>query len=344
MHSALPAPCVKANGATGTVTVNYPDPLSITVEMNAKAYAGVPADWWVLACAGSSWYYLDSAIGWTQVGAWRPVHQGALGNLQVTKVLNISGLAMGSYTFYFAVDSPMDGILNVDGPIWVDSVNVNVTEANSRFLVFPVQGYTPYNHALISCIFDHFTGNVLTHHMLDANGKYTADKVIEAFTGEHAEQQYGDDPDKGYENQQHTEFTLGGIYHYTGTKYGKYLYYDGHPGVDIAVGSGTPIIASAPGTVIEAGWDNADPNKGLGQYVKIQHPNGYYTIYGHLSRIDVQLHAGVDEGTPIGLSGDTGAANGAHLHFQVRYGNSTGRYSVDPYGYMGSDILWKTQP
>ena len=123
-NNALPEPTIKANGAVGTVTVNYPAVVSVTVAMDAGSYAGVPVDWWVVVNAGSSWYYKDSVVGWTQEGAWRPVYQGGLFNLPATEVLNIAGLGTGSYTFYFAVDYPMDGILNVDGPIFVDSVNV----------------------------------------------------------------------------------------------------------------------------------------------------------------------------------------------------------------------------
>ncbi|MBI2441387.1 MAG: hypothetical protein HYV35_08460 [Lentisphaerae bacterium] len=119
-------PIIKANGATGNVTVNYPNAVSVAVELYPGDNAGVPVDWWVIARAGSSWYYLDSAAGWTDAGAWRPAYQGALFNLPATEVLNITGLPVESYTFYFAVDYPLDGILNVDGPILVDSVNVTV--------------------------------------------------------------------------------------------------------------------------------------------------------------------------------------------------------------------------
>ncbi|MFH1969312.1 MAG: M4 family metallopeptidase, partial [Verrucomicrobiota bacterium] len=118
-------PAIKANGVTNNITVNYPDTVSVTVEMNADIYAGVDVDWWVVALAGSSWFYMDSAAGWTQEGAWRPVYQGALGNLPATKVLDMAGLQIGSYTFWFAVDYPMDGVLTEDA-IWFDSVNVTV--------------------------------------------------------------------------------------------------------------------------------------------------------------------------------------------------------------------------
>jgi len=118
-------PTIKANGKVGEITVNYPEAVSITVEMNAGDYAGIPVDWWVVVCAGESWFYLDSAVGWTQDGAWRPVYQGPLFNLPATEVLNITNLGTGLYTFYFAVDYPMDGILNLDA-ILFDEVNVTV--------------------------------------------------------------------------------------------------------------------------------------------------------------------------------------------------------------------------
>ncbi|MFH1476884.1 MAG: immunoglobulin domain-containing protein, partial [Verrucomicrobiota bacterium] len=125
MLSASPAPCIKANGKTGAVNINYPETVAITVEMDARAYAGVSVDWWVLVCANGTWFYMDSVAGWTQGGAWSPVLQGALVNLPAIEVLNMAGLGAGLYTFFFAVDLPMDGILNME-QIWVDSVNVIV--------------------------------------------------------------------------------------------------------------------------------------------------------------------------------------------------------------------------
>ena len=87
------------------------------------------ADWWVVALANSSWYYLNSSFQWTPFDGnplnCHPVYQGGLFNLSATEVLSYTGLPAGSYTFWFAVDQ-MDGILNVNGPILYDSVNVTV--------------------------------------------------------------------------------------------------------------------------------------------------------------------------------------------------------------------------
>ena len=129
-YAGVVGPLITANGLLGDVHLNSGDSVSIAVQMmNMDSYFGVEVDWWVVARAGSSWYYLNSAIQWTQEDNflnWHPVNQGPLFNLSATEVLNLTGLATGSYTFYFAVDCPMDGILNLDGPILLDSVNVTV--------------------------------------------------------------------------------------------------------------------------------------------------------------------------------------------------------------------------
>ncbi len=120
-------PVITANGLSGDVLLGAGDPVKINVQMlNMEAYTGVNVDWWVVARSGSSWFYLDSTVGWTQESAWRPANQGPLCNLPSTEVLNVPGLAVGDYSFYFAVDYPMDGVLNLDGPILVDTVNVTV--------------------------------------------------------------------------------------------------------------------------------------------------------------------------------------------------------------------------
>ena len=126
ISSNVTGPIIKANGTEGEITIYYPEILSVTVEMNAGEYEGIPVDWWVVANAWSSWFYLDSVTGWVQADVWHPANQGGLMNLPATEVLNISGLQAGSYTFYFAVDYPMDGILHLEGPILFDAVNVTV--------------------------------------------------------------------------------------------------------------------------------------------------------------------------------------------------------------------------
>jgi len=123
-------PVIKANGSTNDISINSGDNLSIAVQLYPGEYSGFEVDWWVVARAGSSWYYLNNSYQWMQfdgnLSNCHPARQGALFNLPATELLNMTGLPVGSYTFYFAVDYPMDGILNLNGTILVDAVNVTV--------------------------------------------------------------------------------------------------------------------------------------------------------------------------------------------------------------------------
>ncbi|MDO9543216.1 MAG: FG-GAP repeat protein, partial [Kiritimatiellia bacterium] len=124
-------PTIKANGAAGTITVYYPNTVSITVAMNAGIYAGADVDWWVIVFAHSGgWYYLNSAMQWAlfsgDLAFCQPVYQGPLFNLSSITVLDRYQLSRGTYDFWFAVDYPMDGILNLNGLILYDKVTVVV--------------------------------------------------------------------------------------------------------------------------------------------------------------------------------------------------------------------------
>jgi len=124
-------PTIKANGATNNITINYPEVVSVTVAMNAGAYAGAEVDWWAIVFAHSGgWYYLNSTMQWTvfdgDLSFCRPMYQGALFNLSPALVLNEFQLPRGTYDFWFAVDYPMDGILNPNGQILLDKVTVVV--------------------------------------------------------------------------------------------------------------------------------------------------------------------------------------------------------------------------
>jgi murein DD-endopeptidase MepM/ murein hydrolase activator NlpD len=86
-----------------------------------------------------------------------------------------------------------------------------------------------------------------------------------------------------------------------------------HKGQDIAAPIGTPVMATADGTIIIAGWQ-----RGYGWVVYIDHGNGITTRYGHLSRIDVELGQTIRRGEQLGLVGSTGRSTGPHLHYEVR--------------------------
>jgi len=89
--------------------------------------------------------------------------------------------------------------------------------------------------------------------------------------------------------------------------------------IDFATGKcGSPVYAAAGGEIQRAGWDNR-----AGNYVRIIHPNGVVTFYGHLSKIAVSPGQKVSQGKVIGYIGYTGhtipaGPGGCHLHFDVR--------------------------
>ena len=90
-----------------------------------------------------------------------------------------------------------------------------------------------------------------------------------------------------------------------------------HSGIDIAgTGYGSPVYASNNGVIEAIGWDNS----GLGYAITINHNNGYYTVYGHMSGFVSGLNVGstVARGQQIGYVGSSGWATGPHLHFEVR--------------------------
>ena len=92
-----------------------------------------------------------------------------------------------------------------------------------------------------------------------------------------------------------------------------------HTGLDIADGNcyGASIVASKGGTVEWAGYDDS----GYGNYVIINHGDGYKTLYGHCSSVYVSQGQKVSQGQSIAAIGSTGQSYGNHLHFEVRTGD-----------------------
>ena len=101
-----------------------------------------------------------------------------------------------------------------------------------------------------------------------------------------------------------------------------YFGYEGehfHKGMDIGAGEGTPIAASAAGTVVDVVIDYG--TEGLGCYVTVDHGDGYQTTYAQCSDIYVSVGQQVEQGDIIAAVGSTGDSTGPHLHFRViQYG------------------------
>ncbi|MFJ5875546.1 peptidoglycan DD-metalloendopeptidase family protein [Streptomyces sp. NPDC093088] len=101
-----------------------------------------------------------------------------------------------------------------------------------------------------------------------------------------------------------------------------------HTGVDLIASSGTTVRAVGAGTVVSAGWSGS-----YGNEVVIQHADGNYSQYAHLSSLSVSAGQSVSGGQQIGLSGSTGNSTGPHLHFEIRTTPNYGS-DVDPLAYL----------
>lgn len=102
----------------------------------------------------------------------------------------------------------------------------------------------------------------------------------------------------------------------------------GHPGLDVAVPTGSYVRAVAAGTVREAGRDSV-----YGRFLRLVHEDGTRTLYGHTSHLFVRAGDRVERGQVIALSGNSGRSTAPHLHLEVR---RSGR-RIDPLLYLRSE-------
>ena len=115
-----------------------------------------------------------------------------------------------------------------------------------------------------------------------------------------------------------------------------------HQGIDIVKYKGQLdyIVSHTEGKVVEVvkNYNRTDKTGGsYGNYVRIKHPNGYYTLYAHLKYGSVTVSKGskVKKGQVIGYMGNTGHSFGAHLHFEVR---NKSNVKIDPTPYINADL------
>jgi murein DD-endopeptidase MepM/ murein hydrolase activator NlpD len=106
------------------------------------------------------------------------------------------------------------------------------------------------------------------------------------------------------------------------SEFGTHRFFNGearapHPGIDLHAATGTPVVVAGPGRVALA----ADLYFSGGTVI-VDHGSGLFTVYAHLSKIEVKEGATVRQGDPVGLSGATGRVTGPHLHWGARVGEA----------------------
>ena len=100
------------------------------------------------------------------------------------------------------------------------------------------------------------------------------------------------------------------------------------------------VIAHTEGKVVmiqtgQKNDKNATGTKSYGNFVKMKHPDGYYTLYAHLKNVKVKKGQQLKQGQVIGYMGNTGKSYGAHLHFEVRNTKDT---RINPTPYIDTDL------
>jgi hypothetical protein len=126
-YLSSPVPDIKANSQDDPISVSLGTPISITVSLNPGNYDVQNADWWVVELTPSTTYNYFDLSARSMLPGLSPTHQGPLFSLGSTQLLNSSNLAVGTHTFYFAVDMNMNGSLDF-GQLYFDAVVVNITQ------------------------------------------------------------------------------------------------------------------------------------------------------------------------------------------------------------------------
>ncbi len=103
----------------------------------------------------------------------------------------------------------------------------------------------------------------------------------------------------------------------------------GHPGLDVAVPTGSYVRAARPGVVVEAGTDSV-----YGRYLRLEHRSGARSLYGHAGWLFVGPGDTVEGGEVVALSGNTGRSSAPHLHFEVRQEGE----AVDPARLLRGEV------
>ena len=108
-----------------------------------------------------------------------------------------------------------------------------------------------------------------------------------------------------------------------------------HKGVDLAQPVGSPVYATADGTVSKADWFSS-----YGLFISLEHGGNIQTRYGHLSRLNVAAGQAVHKGDLIGYVGSTGRSTGPHLHYEVRIAGM----AVNPIPYLQGSVQTASIP
>jgi formylglycine-generating enzyme required for sulfatase activity len=121
-----PTPHIQANGSDGPITIPTEGDMSLSVALDCGSMSGLDADWWLVAQTPSGWYYFDVAQGTWMPGTSFLIWQGPLFSFSNVELPGFASLPEGSSTFYFGIDTNMNGLLDAD--LYYDSVVVQMMQ------------------------------------------------------------------------------------------------------------------------------------------------------------------------------------------------------------------------
>ena len=130
--TAKPKPKVNANSAELSISTSSDNNISFSISMDAEDFESINADWWLYVGTPAGWFYYDDVNGgWLFAGKEQadilPTFQGPLTSFDKFEIDTVSGLPVGRYQLFFAVDTTMDGDREGD-EIFKDSIYINVKE------------------------------------------------------------------------------------------------------------------------------------------------------------------------------------------------------------------------
>jgi len=265
----IPIPDIKANNSNGSITLGQSDNLTLSIALNNNGQTD-NADWWLAANTPFGWYYYDAYEG-SWLSGLSFTYQGPLFDLALVEVLNIAGLPVGTYIFYFGIDTDMNGSLDYD-QLYYDAVEVNFSDLIEN----TTRSGHIYSNELWKGTID-ITGDVIIH--TPATVTIEPETTIRFAAGSDDQMHGGDTPitDPYFPNDPPTPPSqISSIYVMSGTLY--------------AVGtSDSPIVFTSSASNPERGdWQSIQYGKEGGKLI-LQHTIIEYGYYG------VQINVAADD-------------------------------------------------
>jgi len=269
-YEVLPSLDIKVNGFDMPLTISQEDFLSVTVRLDPGSYDGKDADWWLVANTPFGWYYYNAYEG-SWLSGLSFTYQGPLFDLALVEILNIADLPVGTYTFYFGIDTDMNGSLDYD-QLYYNAVEVNFSDLIEN----TTRSGHIYSNELWKGTID-ITGDVIIH--TPATVTIEPETTIRFAAGSDDQMHGGDIPitDPYFPNDPPTPPSqISSIYVMSGTLY--------------AVGtSDSPIVFTSSASNPERGdWQSIQYGKEGGKLI-LQHTIIEYGYYG------VQINVAADD-------------------------------------------------